>query len=64
MIDVYMPQHDTQESLLWNSIATFLQANLGPIIICGDFNFVKYASKRIGSSFFQWESYDFNELLI
>ncbi|GKE94254.1 RNA-directed DNA polymerase, eukaryota, reverse transcriptase zinc-binding domain protein, partial [Tanacetum coccineum] len=63
MLNVYAPQDDRKKQELWRLILQFMTSNPGNYFIFGDFNVVRYASERIGSSFNNRSANDFNQFL-
>ncbi|GJX27138.1 putative RNA-directed DNA polymerase, eukaryota, reverse transcriptase zinc-binding domain protein [Tanacetum coccineum] len=63
MLNVYAPQDDRMKQELWRLILQFMTSNPGNYFIFGDFNVVRYASERIGSSFNNRSANDFNQFL-
>ncbi|GKB65918.1 RNA-directed DNA polymerase, eukaryota, reverse transcriptase zinc-binding domain protein, partial [Tanacetum coccineum] len=63
MLNMYAPQDDRKKQELWRLILQFMASKPGNYFIFGDFNVVRYAYERIGSSFNSRSSNDFNQFL-
>ncbi|GJV36141.1 RNA-directed DNA polymerase, eukaryota, reverse transcriptase zinc-binding domain protein [Tanacetum coccineum] len=63
MLNVYAPRDDRKKHELWRLILQFMAFKPGNYFIFGDFNVVRYAYERSGSSFNSRSSNDFNQFL-
>ncbi|GJV74764.1 RNA-directed DNA polymerase, eukaryota [Tanacetum coccineum] len=63
MINVYAPQEDRKKETLWHNILDFKDRNPGHYFIFGDFNVVRYTSKRIGTAFNPNSANAFNQFI-
>ncbi|PWA35474.1 cytochrome P450 [Artemisia annua] len=59
-ISVYSPQDLSLKRVLWSYITGILNRWHGEVIVMGDFNEVRYASERHGSSFHYLNAAEFN----
>nr|GEX18753.1 integrase, catalytic region, zinc finger, CCHC-type, peptidase aspartic, catalytic [Tanacetum cinerariifolium] len=51
IISVYAPQELTEKKMLWNYLTLVMLNWEGEVVIMGDFNEVRYKSKRFGTTF-------------
>ncbi|GJX47830.1 RNA-directed DNA polymerase, eukaryota, reverse transcriptase zinc-binding domain protein [Tanacetum coccineum] len=63
MINVYAPQDDSKKEKLWNDILDFMNMNRGHHLIFGDFNVVRLASERFGTTFNHASANAFNRFI-
>ncbi|GKF56123.1 RNA-directed DNA polymerase, eukaryota, reverse transcriptase zinc-binding domain protein, partial [Tanacetum coccineum] len=63
MVNVYAPQEERKNKDLWNFIRNFMFDQPGHYFVFGDFNVVRFSSKRIGSLFNHRSASDFNEFI-
>ncbi|GJT39893.1 RNA-directed DNA polymerase, eukaryota [Tanacetum coccineum] len=63
-MSVYSPQYLAHKRVLWEYIAGIINRWHGEVIVMGDFNEVRYASKRHGSSFHASNAVEFNNFIV
>ncbi|GJT52967.1 RNA-directed DNA polymerase, eukaryota [Tanacetum coccineum] len=63
LMNVYAPQLRSQKKLLWIFIHSFMQNNVGEFIVFGDFNDVRHAHERQGTTFCSYIATDFNKFI-
>ncbi|GJT02906.1 RNA-directed DNA polymerase, eukaryota [Tanacetum coccineum] len=59
-LSVYSPQELNLKRALWSYISGIISQWHGEVVVMGDFNEVRYASERYGSSFHALNAADFN----
>ncbi|GJS91543.1 RNA-directed DNA polymerase, eukaryota [Tanacetum coccineum] len=62
-MNVHAPQSRSQKKLLWNFIHSFMQNNVGEFIIFWDFNVVRHAHERQGTTFCSYIATDFKKFI-
>ncbi|GKA91287.1 RNA-directed DNA polymerase, eukaryota [Tanacetum coccineum] len=63
-ISVYSPQELTLKKALWAYIADIISRWHGEVVAMGDFNEVRYASERHGSTFYASNAAEFNMFIV